>query len=338
MSEEDAGLIAAAETAASWAHARRATWTSEPLAAIAATPAPPPPAALAVIPPATLVVIHPAAAAPHAAPARTWSPSVRQWAVRGAIAAALVAAAALGGPYVWTSISTSMAHTAVVAPAASVGPVAPAGPSTPAAKATAKATGGLRVTSTPMAQVLVDGKARGTTPLNLSGLSLGSHELTLMSPEGTVRRTVTVAANDVATIDEAIFAGWVAVSAPFDLTVTEKGRALRADDRNQVMLPAGTHELRLTNQALGYEVTRQVEVKPGEATPLQLTPEPSTLTVTATGAAEVWIDGTRVGETPLNAASVQLGTHDILVKRAAGGERRFTVTIGVKPSMLNVEF
>ena len=162
--------------------------------------------------------------------------------------------------------------------------------------------------------------------------------MTLANAEGTLRRTVTIGANDVATIDEAIFAGWVALSAPFDLTISERGRALPPDDRNQVMLPAGTHELRLTNQALGFEVTRQVEVKPGEATALQLTPEPSTLTVTATAAAEVLIDGTRVGETPLNAAPVQLGTHEVLVRRAFGGERRFTVTIGVKPSTLNVEF
>ena len=104
------------------------------------------------------------------------------------------------------------------------------------------------------------------------------------------------------------------------------------------MLPAGTHELRFSNRPLGYDVTRQVEVKPGEATKLQLTPEPSTLTVTASAAAEVWIDGTRIGETPLNAAPMALGTHDIVVKRAAGGERRFTVTVGVKPTTLNVEF
>jgi hypothetical protein len=113
---------------------------------------------------------------------------------------------------------------------------------------------------------------------------------------------------------------------------------LRADDSHQVMLPAGAHELRLTNRALGYETVRKVDVKPGEATPLQLAPEPSALTVTTAEPAEVWLDGTRLGETPLNAAPVALGVHEILVKRAAGGERRFTVTIGAKPFALNVTF
>jgi len=52
----------------------------------------------------------------------------------------------------------------------------------------------------------------------------------------------------------------------------------------------------------------------------------------------VWLDGTRLGQTPLNAAPVALGIHDIVVKRAAGGERRYTVTIGAKPVILKVDF
>jgi hypothetical protein len=104
------------------------------------------------------------------------------------------------------------------------------------------------------------------------------------------------------------------------------------------MLPAGSHQLRLTNRALGYDAVRQVDVKPGETTPLQLAPEPSTLTVTAAEAAEVWLDGTRIGDAPVNAAPVPLGVHEVLVKRAAGGERRFTVTISAKPFTLNVTF
>jgi hypothetical protein len=104
------------------------------------------------------------------------------------------------------------------------------------------------------------------------------------------------------------------------------------------MLPAGPHELQLVNRALEYEAVRKVDVKPGDATNLQLTPAPSPLTVTASDAAEVWLDGTRVGETPMNAMPVPLGVHEIVVKRAAGGERRFTVTIGAKPFTLKVDF
>jgi hypothetical protein len=69
-----------------------------------------------------------------------------------------------------------------------------------------------------------------------------------------------------------------------------------------------------------------------------VTPEPSALNVAANEAAQVWVDGTRVGETPLTGAQVQLGTHDILVKSTTGSERRYTVTIGVNPYTLKVDF
>jgi archaellum component FlaG (FlaF/FlaG flagellin family) len=204
---------------------------------------------------------------------------------------------------------------------------------------TRKATGGLRVTSTPAgAQVLIDGTARGVTPLMLTEISAGRHSIELKGDAGTVERTVLVARDKTAEIVESIFSGWLTVYSPFDLVITEDGRALRLDDRHQTMLGAGQHQLRLVNRALGYDALRQVQLKPGETTSLSVTPPPSTMTVTATEAAEVWLDGARVGEAPVNAWPVELGSHEIVVKRTVGGERRFTVTMTVNPFMLNVDF
>jgi hypothetical protein len=244
-----------------------------------------------------------------------------------ALAASLLVALVVGGRWVWNAIPASPKRTAVVEPPK----VTP--------KPAAASTGSLRVGSTPPgAKVLVDGKPRGVTPLNLTDLSPGRHEVMLQSDAGSVKRTVTVSTTAATVIDEAIFSGFVTVYAPFDVTISEKGRVLRADDRQQIMLPPGPHELRVFNRALAYDVVRRVEVKPGEALNLQLTPDPSSLTVTASDAAEVWVDGSRLGDTPLNAAAIPLGIHDIVVKRAAGGERRFTVTAGTKPVTLNVVF
>jgi hypothetical protein len=324
-------LIAAAYAAASWARARRATWTSTPLAvsrlvepeiADRSTPFHVEPPSL---PPPAIVV--PAAAAP-----RDWTlpAPLRRWLARGAIAAALLVAAIAGGRWAWDALPasppTTPARKSAVEPRPSTLPAA-----TP--------TGVLHVRSTPPgARVVVDGRARGVTPLDLADLKPGRHEVALESDAGSITRTVTVSANATATIDEAIFSGFVTVYAPFDVTVTEGGRVLRADDRQQMMLPPGPHDLRIANRTLGYEVVRHVDVKPGEATTIQLTPDPSTLTVTASEPAEVWLDGTRIGETPLNAAPVPFGVHEIVVRRAAGGERRFTTTIGSKPVTLTVDF
>jgi hypothetical protein len=269
------------------------------------------------------------------------------WLARGAATVALLAAAVAGGRYLWSVMPTAPARPApTTAATATTTKGTPATtdaiskrPAAPDPGAGRKGAGSLRVTSTPAgADVLVDGKSRGVTPLTIADVTLGRHEVLLRSDAGTARRTVTVAANETVTIDEAIFSGFITVYSPFDVTITENGRVLRADDRHQIMLPAGAHELRFTNRALAYDAVRQVDVKPGEATNLQLTPDPSLLTVTATDVAEVWLDGARLGDTPLNGAPVPLGSHEIVVKRAAGGERRFAVTIGAKPFTLNVEF
>lgn len=241
---------------------------------------------------------------------------------------ALGAAAFVGVRYLWKTVPTLTTRTAVVEPT-DVRPSA----------AGRKATGGLRVSSTPAgAKVVVDAKARGVTPLTLTDLTPGRHEVVLESDAGTVHRTVRVAANETVEMSESIFSGWLVVYAPFEVVIVEGGRVLQPDGRNQIMLPPGIHALRLANRTLAYEAVERVEVKPGEGTTLRLTPPPSTLTVTASEAAEVWLDGARVGETPLNAAPVPLGTHDVVVKREAGGERRFTVTIGANPFTLDVDF
>ena len=315
------GVIAAAHAAASWARARRAAWTSAPLA-VETVPVPGIPVPSVPAPSVT----SPEIAAPQAAatPRRraVASPLLRRLA-RGTIAGALAAAAVVGGRSLWRALPALPAETSAPEP------------TVPAA---GKATGSLHVISTPAgARVVVDGRTRGVTPVDLTDLSPGRHEVALQSDAGSVKRTVTVAANATVTLEEAIFSGFVTVYAPFDVTVSEGGRVLRADDRQQIMLPPGAHDLRISNRALDYEVVRRVEIKPGEATTLQLAPAPSPLTVTAAEAAEVWLDGTRLGETPLTAA-VPLGIHEVLVKRAAGGERRYTVTIGARPVTLTVDF
>jgi hypothetical protein len=63
----------------------------------------------------------------------------------------------------------------------------------------------------------------------------------------------------------------------------------------------------------------------------------STLTVTATEPAEVWLDGARIGDTPLDPRPVKLGTHEVVLKRAEGGERRVTITVTVNPFALHVD-
>jgi hypothetical protein len=188
------------------------------------------------------------------------------------------------------------------------------------------------------ARVLVDGAERGLTPLTLDDLTLGSHAVVLQTDQGSVRRTVEVRSDREALVSESIYAGSLKLFAPFELQITEGTRAIRVDEQNQVLLAAGPHELRFENRALGYSEIRRVEIAPGKMTSLSLVPSPSTLTVTSTMPATVVIDGEQAGETPLTDYPVALGTRDIVVTSAAGGERRYTTRVTVTPVRIDVDF
>jgi hypothetical protein len=204
---------------------------------------------------------------------------------------------------------------------------------------TAKPTGSLQVDSDPTgARVLVDGDVRGTTPLKLDELAVGTHVVALESANGTIRRTVTIAAGETAQVTELIFAGSLKVFSPFEVQMSERNRPIQLDDRGQVMLPPGSHELRFQNRELGYDEVRRVEIKPAATAALSLVPPPTTMSVTATEQAEVWVDGKRVGDTPLADASLNLGTREVIVKTAGGEQRRFVVTATIKPVQLDVDF
>jgi hypothetical protein len=265
------------------------------------------------------------------------SESVLPWLPRIAAVLALGAAVVIGGPYVWNMVANRPKKPAPVAQPHPQPATAAARPQAPAAKR--RATGGLEVTTTPPgAQVIVDGKPRGVAPLTLTDLAAGRHTVELKSSAGTVEKTVTIAADQTAQIEESIFSGWLAVHSPFDVVISEGNRALTLDDRNQVMLPPGRHQVRVVNRALAYDVVHPVDLRPGDTTHLTVTPAPSTLTLTASETVGVWIDGEKVGDTPLTAVPATLGTHDLLVRRANGGERRLTITVTANPFALHLDF
>jgi hypothetical protein len=129
--------------------------------------------------------------------------------------------------------------------------------------------------------------------------------------------------------------GWVAVFAPFDLTISEGGRGVQVDDRGRAMLAPGRHRLRFQNKEFGYDETRSVDVRPTDTTTVNLTPATS-IAVTSNEPAEVLVDGTRVGDTPYQ-GRLGLGTHTVTVK-SAGAERQLTVRATSKPVQLEVDF
>ena len=260
-----------------------------------------------------------------------------EWSARAApVAAALVVLVGAGWmarPYAGKAKAwlTELTTTAPPKPEAVV--------AKPKSASGARPTGTLTARSEPAgARVLVDGRARGVTPLTLDDVTLGSHTVVIQSDVGSVRRKVTVNADRTAVVSESIFAGWLNVYAPFEIQISEGSHAIRLDEQNRVLLPPGPHDLQFVNRDLGYRDNRTVEVNPGQTTTLSLAPPRSTINVTSNVPAVVLIDGEPVGGTPLTNQPIALGTREVIVRSADGGERQFTTKVTVAPVQIDVDF
>jgi CheY-like chemotaxis protein len=189
----------------------------------------------------------------------------------------------------------------------------------------------------PGAAITVDGTKRGFTPLTLDDVAPGQHLVALKHANGLVQRTVRIKANETETLDVTIYSGWLALFAPIELQITENGRVLRLNEQNQVMLSPGRHDLQLTNAALGFRESQIVEVKPGEVTAVSITIPKTPVTINATPSADVWLDGVKIGETPLADFPVAVGTREFVIKHPLHGERRVMATVTAAPSTIDVD-
>jgi hypothetical protein len=195
------------------------------------------------------------------------------------------------------------------------------------------------------AKVSVDGALRGTSPLTVEDLTPGVHRVTLENDLGSVSQDVTVEAGTTAslvvpmTVQKGVpVSGWIAIAAPVDLQVFEDQRLIGSSRSDRIMVSAGRHELELVNEALGYRSTRTVQVGPGQVAPVKLEWPKGSLALNAVPWADVWVDGERIGETPIGNLSMPIGSHEIVFRHPELGEQRASVTVTLaKPARLSVD-
>jgi hypothetical protein len=84
------------------------------------------------------------------------------------------------------------------------------------------------------------------------------------------------------------------------------------------------------NESVGFLARRTVTTKPGVTSSVKLDAPPGTLHINAVPWAEVWIDGERVGDTPIGNLQAKIGTREIVFKHPELGERRTTATVTLK--------
>ncbi len=206
--------------------------------------------------------------------------------------------------------------------------------------------GQLRVRTEPTgAKVSVDGIARGVSPVIVADLTPGVHAVTFDSETGSARHEVTVEAGitgslvvTLAPSQTAPTSGWIAVKAPIDVQLFENGRLLGTSESDRIMVSAGKHEIEIANQPVGYRAVRTVQVAPGKVTPIAIELPKQKLALNAVPWAEVWIDGEKIGDTPIGDHVVSAGPHEVIFRHPELGEQRHAITVTVAaPARLSVD-
>ena len=85
--------------------------------------------------------------------------------------------------------------------------------------------------------------------------------------------------------------GWLSVQSETRLELRENGKLIGTTETEQLMLSAGTHDIELVNEAVGYRSSRQVEVAPGKTTMVPVELPFGAININAQPWAEVWIGG-----------------------------------------------
>ena len=144
-------------------------------------------------------------------------------------------------------------------------------------------------------------------------LAAAEYSVTVTSNTGSAERRITVEAG---TSKEVVFSlprssaplgGWVSVVSPFEVDVLEHDEVVGTSGVTKVMLPAGRHEVVLRNERVGYEERRSVDVVAGSVSTMTVVPPNAPLNVNARPWAEVAIDGTPAGQTPLGNVMIAVG-------------------------------
>jgi hypothetical protein len=192
------------------------------------------------------------------------------------------------------------------------------------------------VTDPPGARVTVDGEPRGISPVVVSDLTPQEHRIVATSDAGSAQQTVTVTAGATTAVMFSLpkvsgpVGGWLSISTPFDVEVVERGEVVGASGTSRIMLAAGRHDILLRSNGVGYQEMQRIDVTAGQTTTIRVEPPKVSVNVNARPWAEVLLDGTSIGQTPIANLLVTVGPHEMVFRHPQLAEQRQTITVTAK--------
>jgi hypothetical protein len=199
--------------------------------------------------------------------------------------------------------------------------------------------GGLMITTFPSkGKITVDGIPRGDAPVKVTDLQPGTHTLLVETTFGAQEQDVVVQSGRVSQLAVPTVS-WLRVNAPFELTVYEGARLIGTAGASPVMIAPGRRNLDFVNRSLGLKLRQYVDAVAGQVVTVPLELPTGMMNLYADLTAEVLVDGTVVGQTPLASLQVPLGSHEVVFRHPKYGEVRYTVAVTLTaPVKLNVAF
>jgi hypothetical protein len=205
-------------------------------------------------------------------------------------------------------------------------------------------TGRLQISGSAGAPIVLDGTRRGVTPAELADVPAGEHTVTIGDGAAAVTQRVTVPAGGVASLlvllrqPDGQAPAWISVVAPIELQVFDDSALIGNSTTNRILVLAGRHTINLVNAELKYQEARTVQVEAGRVATVRVEVPNGVLHVNAVPWAEVFVDGRRVGETPIANLAVPIGAHEITLRNPKFPEQKRSVVISLAgPSRLGVD-
>lgn len=208
----------------------------------------------------------------------------------------------------------------------------------------APTTGRLQISGSSGAPIFLDGTRRGVTPAELADIPPGEHTVTIGDGAAAVTQRVTVPAGGVALLLVPLgqpagqAPAWISVVAPFELQVFDGSALIGNSTTSRILVLAGRHTIKLVNAELQYEAVQTIDVEAGRVATIRVEVPNGVLHVNAVPWAEVFVDGRRVGETPIANLAVPIGAHEITLRNPKFPEQKRSVVISLAgPSRLGVD-
>ncbi|HSK08338.1 MAG TPA: PEGA domain-containing protein [Vicinamibacterales bacterium] len=194
------------------------------------------------------------------------------------------------------------------------------------------------MTNPPGGTVSVDGTDHGKAPVRLQDLTPGTHRILAVGPFGPVEEELRVEGGTSSSVTVATV-GWVKIRAPYPLEVSEKGQVYGETSGQALMVPAGRHHFDLVNADVALKVRQFAHVPAGSVVTIPFEPPLGMMNLSSDEPAEVLLDGSLIGRTPMTTLPVPLGPHEVVFRHGTLGDVRYSVNVSLAaPVRLAVTF